>query len=178
VIYAIRWEAQHGLRRFISTIITQSTNLGTKQETFESIPRNLTGNKDSFQRPRLFPIEYRLPQLAIAPFRPRNAMKDKRLSTLDVAGSIPVSRSSSQELRALSIPADSVNFQLHKIASGGVLTQHTHRRPHRNGPHAGGQSPNLASKLLRDSLAGERRRFPVKYLVPAKETLQELVLRR
>jgi len=63
-----------------------------------------------------------LPKLASQPFRPRNAMKDHCLSTLDVAGSIPVSRSASQELRALSIPADSVNFQLHKSRSGGVLT--------------------------------------------------------
>jgi len=81
VIYAIRGEAQHGLRRFISTIITQSTNLGTKQETFESIPRNLTGNKDSFQRPRLFPIEYRLPQLGNSAFQA--AKRDERQASFD-----------------------------------------------------------------------------------------------
>ena len=40
----------------------------------------------------LFTKYAQFPKLASGPFRPRNAMKDKRLSTLDVAGSIPVFR--------------------------------------------------------------------------------------
>src|SRR5262249_48746411 len=44
-------------------------------------------------------IDIQFPKLARGPFRPRNAMKDKRLSTLDVAGSIPVSRFSITSLQ-------------------------------------------------------------------------------
>jgi hypothetical protein len=40
-----------------------------------------------------FQLLSNFPKLATGSFRPRNAMKDKCLSTLDVAGSIPVSRS-------------------------------------------------------------------------------------
>jgi hypothetical protein len=75
----------------------------------------------------LFPIDAQFPKLASGPFRPRNAMKDRRLSTLDVAGSIPVSRSSFQELSASTIPAVSINFQ-NKRTSSRVLTERARHR--------------------------------------------------
>jgi hypothetical protein len=52
-------------------------------------------------------------------------MKDMRLSTLDVAGSIPVSRSSFQELSRTMFNAVSISFQRE--------SRESNFRPHRKG---------------------------------------------